>query len=183
MKKIKLTLIITLLLLICNQLYYLSSLQFKCTDKINAGEDLNLYEIASIYQTHTNLWLLGWIVSPQTAYGCFIKQFKINNSLYTPTIPEDAVVKQAKQKLLSQKTDKVKLTWKHYTSNASIYLNGSYLYMYNDDGIDLFLYEIPLDYKPGIISINGIKISETAFDYLENKGILSTPTLYVHQKN
>lgn len=49
MKKIKwvCTLLFVILLLVCNQIYYLASLQFKCTDKINRGEDLNLYEIAS----------------------------------------------------------------------------------------------------------------------------------------
>lgn len=172
MKKLKLLLLI-ILLLVCNQLYYLSSLQFKCTNKINEGKDLNIYEIASAYQTHTNLWLFGWIVSPQTAYGCFLKQFKINNPWYTPSIPEDIVIKQAKQELLSHKTTKIKLTWKHYTSNASIFLNGSYISTYNDDGANFFLYEILLDYKPGVIDINGIKLSETVFDYLENKGILS----------
>jgi hypothetical protein len=29
-----------------------------------------------------------------------------------------------------------------------------------------------MDYKPGIVTIANIQISETLFDYLENKGIL-----------
>lgn len=182
MKKLKLLLLLIILLLTSNQLYYLSSLQFKCTDKINAGKDLNFYEIVSAYQTHTSFWLFGWIVSPQTAYGCFIKQFKIKYPWYSPSIPEDIVVKQAKQKLLSHEATKVKLTWKYYTSSASIYLNGSYISIFTDEGIDFFYYEIPLDYKPGIINIYGIKLSETVFDYLENKGILEVIKLTHFQK-
>ena len=44
------------------------------------------------------------------------------------------------------------------------------------------MYEIPLDYKPGLISIHRITISETVFDYLENKGLLSVFTISVFQK-
>lgn len=38
------------------------------------------------------------------------------------------------------------------------------------------------DYKPGIIKIANIPISETIFDYLENKGILAVYTWTVIQK-
>ena len=33
-------------------------------------------------------------------------------------------------------------------------------------------YTIPVNYKPGIVTIANIQISETLFDYLETKGIL-----------
>lgn len=177
MKKIKwiCALLFVILLLVCNQLYYLASLQFKCTDKINRGEDLNLYEIVSALQTHTVFWLFGWTVSPPTAVSCFEKQF-LATSIYDPEIKDNELVIEAKKKLKAQKSGKIRLAWSKYTDETSIYLNGSYISYYVDDGIPCYMYEIPLDYKPGIIEINGIKISETVFDYLENKKILSVFT-------
>lgn len=58
---------------------------------------------------------------------------------------------------------------------------GAYISYCVNDGIPCYLYEVPLDYKPGIIEINGIKISETVFDYLENKKILSVFIKYQDQ--
>ena len=49
-----------------NQVIYLSKVQYTCHDKIQRGEDLNTYEILSAYQTHTNLWLFGWLFSANT---------------------------------------------------------------------------------------------------------------------
>lgn len=177
MKKIKwiCALLFVILLLVCNQLYYLASLQFKCTDKINRGEDLNLYEIASALQTHTAFWLFGWTVSLPTAVSCFEKQF-LGTSFLDPEIKDNELVIEAKKKLKAQKSGKIRLAWSKYTDETSIYLNGSYISYYVDDGRPYYLYEVPLDYKPGIIEINGIKISETVFDYLENKKILSVFT-------
>lgn len=178
MKKIKwiCALLFVILLLVCNQLYYLASLQFKCTDKINRGEDLNLYEIASALQTHTAFWLFGWIVSPPTAVSCFEKQLNMQRGLCYPEINDNELVIEAKKKLKTQKSGKIRLAWSKYTDATSIYLNGAYITYYVDDGIPCYMYEVPLDYKPGIIEINGIKISETVFDYLENKKILSVFT-------
>ncbi len=87
-----------IVLLLVNQVYYLCSVQFTCTEKINKGQNLNNYEILSAYQTHTALWLFGWIVEPSTACACFKKQFHLYNFLYTPQIPEDETVRKAKEK-------------------------------------------------------------------------------------
>ena len=156
-------------LLILNQILYLTKVQYICTDKINNNQELNYYEKVSALQTHSMLWLIGWIVEPNTAQMCFCKQFHISNPIWLFNIPEDYVVKQAKLK-----NTKVRLTWKSYTSKASIYLNGSYIEPYEQDGYKGYLYEIHSDYKPGIINICGINISETVFDYLENKNILAS---------
>lgn len=158
MKKIKwiCALLFVILLLMCNQLYYLASLQFKCTDKINRGEDLNLYEIASALQTHTAFWLFGWTVSLPTAVSCFEKQFNMQRPLFDPEIKDNELVIEAKKKLKTQKSGKIRLAWSKYTDATSIYLNGAYISYYVDDGRPYYLYEVPLDYKPGIIEINGI---------------------------
>ena len=46
-KNLRIGLLIALLLLTVNQIFYLCSVQFTCTDKINRGQDLNNYEILS----------------------------------------------------------------------------------------------------------------------------------------
>ena len=172
--------LIAIILLAANQILYLAVIQFKCTDKINSGHDLNLYEKLSAYQTHTNFWLFGWVIEPNTAQLCFCKQFHIRNPFFSFDLPEDdAYLKSVKENY----TKPVRLAWKSYNSKASIYLNGSTLYeetttdrSFGDDNLEIewkaFWYSIPADYKPGIIKINGITISETVFDYLEKKGWL-----------
>lgn len=170
-------------LLVINQIYYLCSLQFKCTEKINNGEDLTRYEIFSAMQTHTNFWLFGWVIEPNTALSCFQKQFNMRNPILMPSLPEDEQVLKAKAEAYKHPGKRVRMAWKSYNTKASIYLNGSYVSYYKVDPIsdpyssDYFEYEIPLDYKPGVIKINGITLCETVFDYLENIGKLKVFTI------
>ena len=168
-------------LLVINQIYYLCSLQFKCTEKINNGEDLTRYEIFSAMQTHTNFWLFGWVVEPNTAMSCFQKQFNMPNVILMPKLPEDEQVRKAKAEAYKHPGKKVRMAWKSYNTKASIYFNGSYVSFYKNGpsdpySPDYFEYYIPLDYKPGIIKINGITLCETVFDYLENIGKLNVFT-------
>lgn len=173
MKKIKCFILLVVLILLCNQVYYLSDLQFKCSDKINQGKDLNLYEVASALQTHTAFWMFGWVVSWPTAVSCFEKQFHLTKPIYTPAIKDNEQVIAAKEKLRKAKSGKIRLAWKRYEDETSIYLNGAYISYIVKDGIPYYRYVVPLDYKPGTIDIWGIKLCETVFDYLENKHILS----------
>ena len=164
-------------------LIYLYKVQFTCEEKIKNSKNLNLYETFCALQTHTSLWLFGWIIEPSTAYECFNKQFHIYNPIYNPLrVPEDDVVIEAKKQLLNGTKKKVHLTWNKYTTRASIFLNGSDISLFADETGNYFLYTIPCDYKPGIIKIHNIIISETVFDYLENKGLLSAFTRYKLQK-
>lgn len=161
-----------IILLLSNQIYYLKSLQFTCTDKINNGDELNAYEIASALQTHFNMGLFGMVIEPSVALSCLEKQLHMNTGIVS--IPEDdEVLSRAKEKLRNNKCDEVYLCWNKYHSRASILLNGSTISNFYDDGIKYYEYEINFDYKPGIIIIHGITISETVFDYLENIGLLS----------
>lgn len=98
MKKLVLIIVISIIsLLAINQIYYLTSLQFDCTEKIEQGKDLNKYEIFSAMQTHTCLWMFGWIVEPNTAHMCFNKQFHILNSRTSLKKPkDDEVIKKSK---------------------------------------------------------------------------------------
>ena len=163
--------IISIVLLAANQMLYLTVVQFKCTDKIDSGRDLNLYEKLSAYQTHTNLWLFGWVIEPNTAELCFCKQFHIKQPIHLYNLPkEDSYLKSVR----ANYTKPVRLAWKSYSSKASIYLNGSTVTKHYDEegGYEYYEYSIPADYSPGIIQIKGITISETVLDYLEQKGWL-----------
>lgn len=76
-KKILIYSLLFLSLLGINQVLYLTKVQYVCTSKIDKGEELNLYETLSALETHSMLWLLGWIVEPNTAQICFAKQFHL----------------------------------------------------------------------------------------------------------
>lgn len=164
---------ISFLILCLNLIYYLFILQFECDKKINNNQDLNKYEIFSALEAHSCLWLFGWIIEPNTALICFNKQFNIHNNIISFSLPEDDdVIKNAKKQLLINPDTTITLRWKNYNSKASILYNGSTISLFEDEFGKDFLYKIPGDYKPGIINIGPIKISETVFDYLEKKNIL-----------
>ncbi len=178
MKKIVLGIILMLILFFGNILVYLAHTQFKCTDKIKNNQDLNIYEIFSALQCHACFWMFGWVVDPNTAQLCFLKQFYLNDNykFFNFDIPEDERLKKFKEE--AKRTGRpVRMSWPKYTSRASILLNGSYVdYLSDPDEygnvLHCYNYRVINDYKPGIINIHGITISETVFDYLENKGYL-----------
>lgn len=193
MKKTITSILIVIILLVFNQIIYLTKVQFICENKINAGKELNQYEVLSALQTHSMFWIVGWIVEPNTALVCFNKQFHLCNNIFNFSLPDDdEVIKKAKKKLLNKECNEIRLVWKNYSNKASIYLNGSYLSIYtfdsnylskpNNNSIQNYLYRINCDYKPGTINICGIIIVETVFDYLENKNILSVYNEFRFQK-
>lgn len=144
-----------------NQVLYLTKVQYVCTSKIDKGEELNLYETLSALETHSMLWLLGWIVEPNTAQICFAKQFHLKNLHWLFPIPQDSKTKDVKKRLLKGEMKSVRLAWKSYNSKASILLNGSTMSITRIKGATFFSYHIPSDYKVGVVKIAGIKLSET----------------------
>ena len=91
-------LIVIVLVLLCNQLYYLAKLQFVCSDKISNGKDLNLYETLSALQTHTAFWMFGWVESAPTAISCFEKQFHTRLPI-DPDFKDNELLTKAKEKI------------------------------------------------------------------------------------
>ncbi len=146
-----------------------------------AGKDLNFYETLCVLQTHTNLWLVGWLIEPNTAEACFCKQFHTKPLHLFPYILEDEVVIKAKQSLIMN-GQQTKLVWKSVNTRAPILLNGTTLKrieMQNNNGKGnkiMWEYTTPMDFAPGMFYIGFIPISELSFDYLEKKGILSVYT-------
>lgn len=179
---------IIILALAVNQIYYLKVRQFRCADKIERNVPLNHYEILSALQTHSDLWLFGWMINKNAAHACFCKQFHIQPFINFD-LKEDSVVKKTKQELMKDHTKHILLQYKSYhADDESIILNGSTMTYHvkdeNDprDPCDCFDYWVSLDYKPGTINIAGITIVETVFDYLENIGVLDTFTHCVFQE-
>lgn len=82
MKKVKIIfkiLIISVLVIFLNGIYYVFSGQFKSVNKIKHGEELNIYECCSIYTMHIAVWMFGWPISPEAAYEAFLMHFPHDN--------------------------------------------------------------------------------------------------------
>ena len=74
-KRILITFLSLLALILANGCYYVFRGQQVSADKLHRGMELNLYEKCSIYTMHVALWMLGWPMSPQAATECFMLHF------------------------------------------------------------------------------------------------------------
>lgn len=175
-------------LCVIHQIIYLYFIQPNCHKKLTEGKDLNWYETVCVLQTHTNLWLVGWLIEPNTAEACFCKQFHCRPLHLFPYILEDDVVIKAKQSLTSN-GQQTKLAWKTVNTRAPILLNGTTLKRVeipNDKGEGIKImweYTTPMDFAPGMFNVGFIPISELSFDYLEKKGILNIYTDVRYQED
>ena len=164
-----------------NGCYFVFEGQFKATEKVNAGKELNIYEVFSTYTIHTACWMFGWVIEPTVAKLAFCSQFHIipnTGHQISKHVPTNDKIEAIKAKM--QVGDKARLTFTNYNTRAAILFNGSTLiydafhefmpYEYNRKH---WTYLIPVDYKPGIVAIADIKISETLFDYLEQINVLN----------
>lgn len=178
-KKILIILVIVVGVIFVNGCYFVFHGQFKATKKVNTDIELNTYEIFSAYTMHTACWMFGWVIEPTVAKLAFCSQFHIipdNGHQISKHVPTNDKIESIKSKM--KIGDKVKLTFPNYETKAAILFNGSTL-IYNsfyefehECKRKHWTYLIPMDYKPGIVSIANIKISETLFDYLEQIDIL-----------
>lgn len=57
--------LILLLVIFANGIYYLFWGQFKSTERLKQGKELNLYEMCSVYSMHVGMSIVGWIHSPE----------------------------------------------------------------------------------------------------------------------
>ena len=180
MKYFKKICIVLAVMIFINGFYFVFNGQFKATEKINAGKELNIYEIVSTYTMHTACWMFGWTIEPTVAKLAFCSQFHIMPKYkhqHAKYVPTNSKIDSIKTKM--HVGDSVRLTFSNYNTKAALLFNGSTLiydnyseHYPNEVNQKHWTYLIPMDYKPGIVTISNIKISETLFDYLENKGIL-----------
>ena len=180
MKKFLITISIIFCAIFANGCYFVFQGQWKATEKLNAGKKLNVYEIFSAYTMHTACWMFGWVIEPTVAKLAFCSQFHITPEYkhqHVKYVPTNSKIESIKTKMCVG--DSVYLTFTNYDTKAALLFNGSTLVYTNysefephDVNVKHWEYLIPMDYKPGIVTISNIKISETLFDYLENKNIL-----------
>lgn len=154
--------------------------------KLQAGKELNLYECCSIYSMHTAVWMFGWVISPEAAYMALCKQLHIKGPIDLDGFPNcwyynETVSSAVNEVMNSAPGTKKYLIWDDYSKDTrvALALNGAYVehdrgYVYGEPE-DVPGIVAPSDYKPGCINVMGIKIYESLFDYLENKGVLTSP--------
>ena len=75
MKKIILSLIISIVLIFANGIYYVFDGQFNTMSKINNNIPISIYEKCSIYSMFMAIYMFGWIYSPEAAYCNFLMSF------------------------------------------------------------------------------------------------------------
>ena len=75
MKKIILSLIISIVLVFANGIYYVFDGQFNTMSKINNNIPISFYEKCSIYSMFMAIYMFGWIYSPEAAYCNFLMSF------------------------------------------------------------------------------------------------------------
>jgi hypothetical protein len=191
-KKILFTLIGLLMLLFGNGCYYVFHGQFRSTDKLRQGKELNAYEIGSIYTMHLAICTVGWIYSPEATKEIIGMTFKRNRN-----------------KVISKESDfflKYPIIRDHYQNQYSrkrIAFNGdkSYSFLDKDHRLALavnpgylwrdskYVYlEAPVHYPVcynthiGITKRFCITINECLFSYLEKKEMLHPYTLIYYAK-
>jgi len=74
-KRIIITILSLLALVVVNGCYFVLCCQDKAMGKLQRGAELNMYEKCSIYTMHIGLWTLGWPMSPQAARECLMLHF------------------------------------------------------------------------------------------------------------
>lgn len=77
-RKIILTILAVLTIVIGNGCYYVFHGQFRSAEKIRLGRDLSLYEVGSIYTMHLAICTVGWLYSPEATKEVLGMSFHAN---------------------------------------------------------------------------------------------------------
>ena len=179
-------------LLFVNGCYYVVHGQHVSADKLRRGEELNKYEVGSIYTMHLAICAVGWIYSPEATKEIIGMSFKKNR---------DTIVKKESAFFL-----KFPVIQEHYQSRYSrkrIAFDGnkSYSFLDNDHRLALavnpgylwrdseYVYlEAPVHYPVcynthiGVTKKCHVTINECLFSYLEKKEILHPYTVIYYTK-
>ena len=171
-----------LILLFGNGCYYVFYGQHLSADKLRRGEELNKYEIGSIYSMHLGICAIGWLYSPEATKEIIGMSFKRNR---------DKVIKKESDFFL-----KYPIIRNHYQNQYSrkrIAFNGdkSYSFLDSDHRLALavnpgylwrdrdYVYlEVPVHYPVcynthiGVTKNYHVTVHECLFSYLEKKRIL-----------
>lgn len=151
-----------LILLFGNGCYYVFYGQHLSADKLRRGEELNKYEIGSIYSMHLGICAIGWIYSPEATKEIIGMSFKKNR---------DKVGDKSYSFLDSD-------------HRLALAVNPGYLWRDRD-----YVYlEVPVHYPVcynthiGVTKNYHVTVHECLFSYLEKKRILHPYTVIYYTK-
>ena len=118
LKRILITVAIITSILIINGCYYVFNGQFRSVEKLNSGQDLNLYECFSAYTMHMATWILGWPLSPTAAYECMTLHFPhrdettvINNEYLRAKLATPKIIRAMRSLKDSPVCSSVRVAW------------------------------------------------------------------------
>ena len=175
-----------------NGCYYVFHGQKASAEKVRAGEDLNMYEIASIYTMHLTICAVGWVFSPEATVEVIGMSFRKNR---------DKVFKKETDFFL--KYPIIRDHYKNQYTRKKIAFNGdiSYSLLDGDHRLALavnpgylwrdkdYVYlETPVHYPIcynthiGISKHCRVTINECLFSYLEKRGILHPYTIIYYTR-
>lgn len=143
-----------LILLFGNGCYYVFYGQHLSADKLRRGEELNKYEIGSIYSMHLGICAIGWLYSPEATKEIIGMSFKKNR---------DKVIKK---------------------ESDFFQINPGYLWRDRDYVYLEVPVHYPVCYNThiGVTKNYHVTVHECLFSYLEKKRILHPYTLIYYTK-
>ena len=174
MKKVKIIfkiLIISILVIFLNGVYYVFFGQFKSVDKLKQGKELSLYEYCSIYIMHTAVWMIGWPVSPEAAYEAFLLHFP----------HKDTVTRNIDMYAANGYSTKINAKGRDYSSlrgkklRYALALNSPDTYFEVTDNYSMCV--VSVKYTDAVTQIGNIPMYTMLFRHLQDKGILHPYTM------
>lgn len=187
MKKIIYCLLIIISLIFINGCYFVFHGQHIASQKLEAGKDLNKYEICSIYTMHLAICTVGWIYGPEATKEYIRMSFKKNrdSTIYIETdfFLESPVVQQELLNLEKGKEKRIAFKDNCYSLHnpnhrVALAANPGYLSKQNSQ----IIFRVPVHYpyclntKIYISKKKYIIIHESLFNYLEQIKVLHPHT-------
>ena len=191
-KRIIIALIVLITLIAGNVVYWITSdIQQQCYTKIKRGEELNLYEKASIYSINLCICAFGWPLSPEATVQqilCTIPTkdtIVLNSRFFSEHEKVVSLIKKYPNATINNPT-KIAWSpkynefglWSAYTSgNCRIGLacNGMYLYKEDGDWVISYIQEFAFPKLPEPTIIGPFKFHESLIRYLQDIGWLYKP--------
>ncbi len=177
---------VVLLGIVLNAVFYLVSGQYKTVAKIDRGEEISLYEVASIMSLHAGICTVGSVYCPEAAYANFRMLTTREDTIYMHS--DKWLTPKVKERFRANKLGR--MAWNGdadyaYNSkekNAAILLNYCYLNTRRIKGKDC--YTAACEYSwvaPSKTTFNlgfiKIVVFEQLFYELQKRGILHPYTL------
>jgi hypothetical protein len=188
LKRLGIAFAIVFVIVFANGCYFVFDGQFKVAEKIKNKQELNLYEISSIYTMHLAICTAGLVYSPEASKEVFAMSFKKNRDtekyVENDFFLESPKVRQALQNLKPGVEKRIAFTDSCYSlfdpnHTVALAVNPGFLKI---EGDRLTL-RAPIHYptysltKIYITKTKYILIHESLFNYLEMTGVLHPYTI------